>query len=466
MTVADIREIARRTASEIGLAFRDLEADPVTLIEHLLERIEKSSNTKIFITVTAERARNEARAATERYARGRPLSALDGVPIAWKDLFDIAGAPTTAASLIYRDSVAKERDLKCVANAAAAGMVCLGKLNMTEFAYSGLGLNPHFGTPLNPNDDKVHRSPGGSSSGSGAVVASGLSPCAIGTDTGGSVRIPASFNGVYGYKTSEGRIDKEGLVPLSRTLDTIGPLARSVEDCILLDMVLRGAVAADAMRLDLAKLTIIVPENYVLDFCEPAVLENFEQSIRLLELAGVRIKRRNIPQIDEVALLTAKHGSLAAAESYHEYHALVDAEESSKIDERVVHRIKQGGRMSANDLLHIQNARKSTMTSIAKTLEGALLAMPTTPVTAPEIAPLEADMDLFHKVNLNVLRNTMIGNFLGFCGLAIPNGRDSKGLPTSVLFSAPHGQDNFLLGHGLEIDRVLRDSFEPTWRRQ
>lgn len=463
--MTDIREIAGRTASEIGLAFRSRETDPVTLTEYLLDRIEKSSNTKIFITVTADRARNEARAAAERYAKGRPLSALDGVPIAWKDLFDVAGAPTTAASLLYRDSAAKDRDLKCVANAAAAGMVCLGKLNMTEFAYSGLGLNPHYGTPVNPNDDKVHRSPGGSSSGSGTVVASGLSPCAIGTDTGGSVRIPASLNGVYGYKTSEGRIDKEGLIPLSRTLDTIGPLARSVEDCILLDMVLRGAVAADTRRLDLDKLTIIVPENLVLDSCEPAVLENFEQSIRLLERAGARIERRNVPELDEVAVLTAEHGSLTTAESYHEYHALVDTEEGAKIDARVVHRIKQGGRMSANDLLYIQDTRKSTMASIAKSLEGALLAMPTTPVTAPEIAPLEADMDLFHEVNLKVLGNTMIGNFLGFCGLAIPNGRDSKGLPTSILFSAPHGQDDFLLGHGLEIDRVLRDSFEPTWKR-
>lgn len=463
--MTDISEIAGRTASEIGLAFRSGEADPVALTEFLLDRIDKSANSRIFIAVTADRAKREAQAAAARYERGRPLSALDGVPIAWKDLFDVAGAPTTGASRLYRDTPAKDRDLTCVANASAAGMVCLGKLNMTEFAYSGLGLNPHFGTPVNPNDDTVHRSPGGSSSGSGAVVAAGLAPCAIGTDTGGSVRIPASLNGVYGFKTSEGRIDKDGMIPLSRTLDTIGPLARSVADCVLLDMVLRGAIATDVRRLDLAGLRIVVAENIVLDACEPTILENFEQSLCLLEQAGARIERRIVAEIDETVATTAEHGSLVAAESYHEYRSLVDREDSAGIDARVVHRIKQGAQMSAHDLLCIQDVRKRTMASIAASLDGALLAMPTTPVTAPEIAPLEADMELFHEVNLKVLRNTMIGNFLGFCGLAIPNGRDGRGLPTSILLSAPLGCDDFLLGQGLEIERVLRDSFEPTWKR-
>ncbi len=463
--VTNLENIASRTASEIGLSFSSGQADPVTLTEYLLDRIDKTSNKNIFITVTAERAMKEAKSAAERHAKSRPLSPLDGVPVAWKDLFDVAGSRTTSASSLYRDSAVKDRDLKCVGNTAAAGMVCLGKLNMTEFAYSGLGLNPHFGTPVNPNDVEVHRSPGGSSSGSGAAVAWGLVPCAIGTDTGGSVRIPASLNGTYGFKTSEGRIDKEGMVPLSRTLDTVGPLARSVEDCILLDMILRGAVVADARRQDLDRLRIVIPENFVFDSCDPAVVENFERSVRLLEKAGARLERCTVPEIDEVTQVTRHHGSLAAAEAYHEYKDLVEGEEGARIDARVVHRIMQSGRMSANDLLRIQNSRRKTMVSIAAALEGALIAMPTTPVTAPEIAPLETDPDLFHKVNLTVLKNTMIGNYLGFCSLAIPNGRDGKGLPTSILFSAPMDGDDFLLGHGLEIDRVLRDCFDPTWKR-
>jgi len=462
--VGKIEDIARRTAAEIGLAFRSGEASPSSLTEYLLDRIEHAAGSNIFITVTADRARTEAAAAEKRYERSRPLGPLDGVPIAWKDLFDVAGSRTTAASALYRDSEVKHRDIQCVAHTAAAGMVCLGKLNMTEFAYSGLGLNPHFGTPVNPNDTRVHRSPGGSSSGSGAAVAAGLTPCAIGSDTGGSVRIPASLNGVYGYKTSEARIDKTGMVPLSRTLDTIGPLARSVEDCVLIDMVLRGAVSTGVRRQDLSSARIVVPENSALDDCAPAVLDNFEHCLRLLADAGARIERCVVPEFDEFTALTAAHGSLTAAESYHEYNELIESEAGSRIDERVVHRIMMGGKMSANDLLCIQNARGRIMASLAGALDGCLVAMPTTPVTAPEIAPLEADTETFHKVNLNVLKNTMAGNFLGFCGLAIPSGRDEIDLPTSILFSAPHGRDEFLLGHGLEIDRVLRDCFEPTWK--
>ncbi len=464
--VTSIEEVAVRTASEIGLAFRSGEADPLSLTEYLLDRIKRSASSNIFITVTGDRAKAEARESAKRYKRARPLGPLDGVPLAWKDLFDVAGSRTTAASALFRDSEVKRQDLKCVAFAASAGMVCLGKLNMTEFAYSGLGLNPHFGTPVNPNDTRVHRSPGGSSSGSGAVIAAGLAPCAVGTDTGGSVRIPASLNGVYGYKTSEGRIDKEGLVPLSRTLDSIGPLGRSVEDCVLMDMVLRGAVSTDVRHQELSSAKIVVPENFVLDGCAPAILENFELCLRRLEKAGARIERRRIPEIDEANALTAAHGTLTAAESYHEYSALIESKDGNKMDPRVVHRIMQGGRMSANDLLCIQETRRKTMTSLAASLGDALIAMPTTPITAPEIAPLEADMDLFHEVNLNVLKNTMVGSFLGFCGLAIPSGRDENHLPTSILFSALRGRDDFLLGLGLEIDRVLQDCFEPTWTRK
>lgn len=458
-------QIATRTASEIGRIFRAGLGNPIDLTEFLLERIDKTANSNTFITVTHERARAEAKASAARHAKGRPLSALDGAPIAWKDLFGVAGTRTTAASSLFREAPIQDRDLICVANAAVAGMVCLGKLNMTEFAYSGLGLNPHFGTALNPNDMAVPRSPGGSSSGSGTAVAAGLTPCAIGTDTGGSVRIPASFNGVYGFKTSQGRINNTGMMPLSRTLDTVGPLARSVEDCIVLDMILRGAATTDVRRQFLKQLRIIVPQNQVLENCEPAVLENFETSVRLLEKAGAKIERRHVPEIDEVVTLTAAHGTLAAAESFHEYHDLVASEKGQKIDPRVVFRIMQGAEMSAHDLLCIHETRLSTQQSLAVALAGAVLAMPTTPITAPEIAPLDADPDLFHKVNLHVLRNTAIGSFLGICGLAIPNGRDQKGLPTSIMFNAPGGQDDFLLGHGLEIDRVLQDSFDPTWTR-
>jgi aspartyl-tRNA(Asn)/glutamyl-tRNA(Gln) amidotransferase subunit A len=453
-----IEDIANRTAAGIALAYRSGEAGPVEVTECLLERIAKAKGDNIFITVTAERARAEARKAEARYAAGTPSSALDGVPIAWKDIFDVAGTPTTAASKVLADSPAKTADMPCVASVAAAGMVTLGKLNMTEFAYSGLGLNPHFGTPLNPNDRTTPRSPGGSSSGSGAAVAARLVPCAIGSDTGGSVRIPAAFNGVVGYKTSTGRIDKTGLIPLAQTYDTIGPLARSVEDCVLLDMILRGQVVSPVRRGALSALTIVAPTNVATDDAEPAVLENYERSLDALASRGAKIRRERVETLDRVLELTALHGTLIAAEAYTEYREMVESDKCAEIDRRVIFRMMGGKRMSANDVLSIQRERARLIPMFNAQMAGSLLAMPTTPITAPEVAPLEADDELFHKTNLRALRNTTLGNVLDLCGVAVPNGRDGNGMPTSFLISACHGQDETLLGYALEIERIIHDT--------
>lgn len=461
--MSKIEALARRTAGEIALAYRNGEADPVAVTEHFLGRIDEAEADRIFITVMGDRAREEARAAAKRLREGRPLSPLDGVPIAWKDLFDTRGAPTTAGSSLYRDAPPKTRDCPSVANAAAAGLVTLGKLNMTEFAYSGLGLNPHFGTPRNPNDRRVARAPGGSSSGSGTAVAAGLAPCAIGSDTGGSVRIPASLNGIVGLKTSEGRINKDGMVPLSRTLDTVGPLGRSVADCVLLDMILRGAPMTEVVRSDLDGVEFVAATNLVLDAADSAVVENYEAALAQLERAGAKVTRRRVDALDMASRMTSRHGSLTSAEAYNAFHGLVDGPDGTKIDRRVVHRIMQGKAMSAHDLLSIQCEREESIRRLEADLGEAFLLMPTTPVTAPEVAPLEADDELFHKVNLHVLRNTMLGNMLRLCGIALPTGRDANGLPTSILVSGPHGHDVRLMSVGLEIERQLRDAFEPTW---
>jgi aspartyl-tRNA(Asn)/glutamyl-tRNA(Gln) amidotransferase subunit A len=454
--VSNIEDIADRTAAGIALAYRSGEAGPVELTECVLERIARSKGDNIFITVSAARARAEARKAEGRYEVGAPLSPLDGVPIAWKDLFDVAGTPTTAGTKIFAGGPAKTADLACVANAAAAGMVSVGKLNLSELAYSGLGLNPHYGTPVNPNDRKTLRSPGGSSSGCGAAVAGRLVPCAIGSDTGGSVRIPAAFNGIVGYKTSTGRIDANGLVPLARSYDTIGPLARSVEDCILLDMALRGAVTTPVRRRELSSLAVLAPQNVVLDDADEAVVENFERSLEALARAGVSVRRERVETLDDIVEMNAKYGTLTAAEAYNEYRDIVDSEKAGAIDRRVVKRIMDGKRMSANDLLSIQRGRGRLIPKFHGQLGVALLVMPTTPITAPEVAPLEASDETFHKVNLKALRNTMLGNILDLCGVALPNGRDGNNMPTSLLVSAGHGDDERLLGYALEIERIVR----------
>lgn len=450
-----IEDIANRTAAGITLAYRSGEAGPVKVTECLLDRIEKAAADNIFITVMAERALAEARASETRYRSGNPLSALDGVSIAWKDLIDIAGAPTTAGSKLLSGGPVKTEDLACAANAAAIGMVTVGKLNMTEFAYSGLGLNPHFGTPLNPNDRTTPRSPGGSSSGCGAAVAAKLVPCAVGTDTGGSVRIPASFNGVTGFKTSCGRIDTTGLIPLARTYDTIGPLARSVEDCILLDRAMRGAITAEARRSDIRALTMLIPANVVMVDAEEAVIANFERVLEALSRAGVSIRREPVNTLDEIIEMNARHGTLTAAEAYHEYRDIVESDKVDQMDRRVVRRIMGGKTMSANDVLSIQRGRLRLIPKLLRQLRGALLVMPTTPITAPAVAPLEADDGTFHKINALAIRNTMLGNILDLCAVAMPNGRDGIGMPTSVMFSAAHGEDERLLSAALEIETVI-----------
>ncbi len=450
----DVEHLARQSAASIARALAAGQADPVGLTEYCLEKIEQQTSP-VFLNVTAGRALREAVAASKRLKAGNPASPLDGVPMAWKDLVDFEGETTTAASDIYRDAAPARADAPVLANATSAGMIALGKVNLSEFAYSGLGLNPHFGTPLNPHDPVTPRAPGGSSSASAVAVASGLAPSAIGTDTGGSIRIPAAFNGVVGYKSSEGRIPAKGVFALSNTLDTVGPLARSVEDCVLLDMVLRGAVTSPVRRIPAANLRIFVPETVVLEDLDPAVAENFENSLARLERAGARLTRGPLPEFAGAARLAAEVGSITAAEAYVEHRDLVDGPEAGRIDRRVVARIEGGKAMSAADLIRLHRARAAGMAAIRDRLDGAFLAMPTTPHVAPAIAPLEADDALFHSTNLKTLRNTMLGNFFNLPGVALPNGTDAGGMPTSFLLCTVGNDDERLLGAALDVERVL-----------
>ena len=447
-------DLHRRSAADIGRMIME-GLDPVEVTEFFLERIGSLRDEPVFITVTADRARSEAKLSRERHAEGRALGPLDGVPIAWKDLIDVAGTRTTAGSALRRDVEPASIDAPIVRHAAAAGLVTLGKTNLTEFAYSALGLNPHFGTPANPHDRTVARVPGGSSSGSAVAVARGLAPLAIGSDTGGSIRMPAAFCGLIGYKSSEGRWPKEGVVPLSSTLDTIGPLARSVEDCILLDSLLRGRSPSLPSLPDLSDLALLVPENRVLDALDDAVSRNFETSLASLQGAGVRIIRRPLSLLDDIALITERHGTLAAAEAYAHYRDTLEGPDVGQMDCRVAKRMMMGKAMTSDDIAAIEEARHRLAGQLVQELRTAFLAMPTIAHTAPEIAPLEADDDLFQRANQKTNRNASIGNFLGTPGIALPNGVDDRGLPTSFLLSAVAQDDDRLLAAGQVIEAVI-----------
>ena len=272
----------------------------------------------------------------------------------------MAGERTTAGSALYAESPPKERDAPIVANLDAAGMVALGKTNLSEFAFSALGLNPHFGTPRNPRDPATPRVAGGSSSGAAVAVAGGLAPCAIGSDTGGSIRAPASFCGIVGFKTSEGRIDKQGVFPLSRTLDTIGPMAHTVEDCVLIDMALRGQSNTSVRPLDLGGVEFVVPDKSGIDDAQPAVAANLETTMKRLAAAGAKVKSRPVPQIGAMRALSAQYGSFVAIEAYAEHRAIFDFADAQRMDRRVVKRAWGGGSASMTRSTFTAAARSSS----------------------------------------------------------------------------------------------------------
>ncbi len=428
----------------------------MALVEDVFDRIERVGDPAIFIETLKPRAMAEARASRQRLKAGNPASLLDGVPIAWKDLFDLKGRVTTAGSMVLKSNAPAKADAALVAAAKTAGLLSVGCLNMTEFAYSGIGLNPHYGTPRNPNGSGAARAPGGSSSASGVAVAAGIVPLSIGTDTGGSIRIPASFNGVVGYKSSTGHYPMDGVFPLSRTLDTLGPFAHSVADCVLADAVLRRLTKPAIKAAPAKGLELLVPETVVFDGCEEAVLKNFEAAIARLRKAGVRVRRIELPALQEIIDLNAKRGHILGAEALTVHWDRARGPDAGRMDARVVKRILLADKMTAVDLVVVLEERKRMIAETNALIGNALLAFPATPHVAMPIAPLEADMDVFFRNNAKTLRNTMLGNFLDWCGISIPDGTDADAMPTGFLLSGPHGRDAEMLSAALTLETLIR----------
>ena len=450
-----IENLEQQSGAEIARLIAAGKLDPVEAAEFFLGRIERQRENPSFILVTRERALNEAAASRKRHREGRPAGLLDGAPIAWKDLVDMAGERTTAGSALFAESKPKQEDAPIVANLSKAGMVALGKTNLSEFAFSALGLNPHFGTPRNPRDSTRPRIAGGSSSGAAVAVAGGLAPCAIGSDTGGSIRAPAAFCGIVGFKTSEGRIDKRGVFPLSRTLDTIGPMARTVEDCVLIDMALRGAPTAPARPLGLRGVEFVIPDKTGIDDADAAVAANFGAAMKRLAAAGAKVATRPVLSIAAMRALVSQHGSLVGVEAYAEHRAVFDSVDARRMDRRIVARAMLGRAASGHDVINLQRGREKLIAALTDELQGALLALPGTPMTAPPIDALERDDELFRVTNLRAIHYTFLGNLFRMCGLALPSGTDAAGLPTGVQLLALAGDDDRLLAIGLSVERAL-----------
>ncbi len=447
-----------RSIAQLSVLLQSGALDPRDLAEETLAEIAAHPDKAIFTVMTTARARTEADAAGKRLREGRSRGALEGIPVAWKDLFDLEGLPTTAGSRVLRASAPASKDAAVVRALAGAGMVSIGRVNMSEFAFSGLGINPHYGTPRNPASPAgEHRIPGGSSSGSGVAVAAGLVPVSIGTDTGGSIRIPAAFNGVVGYKATRGRYAMQGVFPLAKSLDSLGPLCRTVQDAVWIDAAMRGLPAVDApQRPDPADLSFVIPETVVFDGAEPAVVVAFEAAVERIARAGARIRRAVFPEFLAIFELMAKHGALVTAEAFVLHRPRITGPEAAEMDPRVVKRALSGENITLSDYVETLAARERLTAAFEARLgPGEFLLSPTLPHVAPALQPLVDDEDLFFQMNGKTLRNTLIGNFLDWCGVSLPCGAGDGGLPVGLLVSGPRGSDDRLLGAGCVVETLL-----------
>jgi len=432
------------TALELGAGIGNGTIDPVDLTDHFLERIKAHDGEhKVYLRPTPERARAEAEAAAARAKAGLRLGPLDGVPMSWKDLTDTAGVPTTFGSALFRDRV-PTHDALLLQRAQRGGMVCLGKTNLSEFAYSGLGINPTYGTPANAADADVPRVPGGSSSGAGVSVGAGLAPAGIGSDTGGSVRIPAAVNGVVGLKTTIGVLPLDGIMALSPSLDTIGPLTKDVGDANAIFALLNGTRPFDLRGADLQGVKLLKPTNIVFDELDETVAAASAAAFDRLSDAGADIVEAAVPEFDEAFEVVASHGNIISAEGYAIWRDELDA----RHDEMywgIYSRFELAKSLSAIDAerAHIL-IRRAIRRYQARVAGFAAVVLPTCPRVAPPIADLIDDPDAYNDANLALTRNTRLGNLLETCGVTLPCHRAGE-LPVGLLFMGPpHGEGRIL----------------------
>ena len=434
------------TAAELGDQIGKGKINPVELTEFFIEKIatHRHSN-RIYARTTAPRARGEAMGAANRAKAGLRRGVLDGVPLSWKDLFDTAGTATEAGSALLRGRTPVQ-DAFVLQTATREGLVCLGKTHMTELAFSGLGLNPVTATPPCINDDKAV--PGGSSSGAAASVAYGLAPAAIGSDTGGSVRVPAAWNDLVGLKTTSGRLSLQGVVPLCERFDTVGPLAHSVQDCALILAALEGRKPADLDGSSLTGMRFAVLETLALDDLRPRPAKGFEDALSRLARAGARIETLALPEVAEAMAFAAP---LFTAEAYAIWGPTIESA-PDKMFAPTRDRFRSGATVMATDYIagwrRLEVLRKIWA---QKTAAYDAVLLPTSPILPPDAARLLADSAYFAAENLLALRNTRIGNMFNACVLTLPTAEPSCGIS---FMAAPMTEDS-LLRLGTAAERAL-----------
>jgi aspartyl-tRNA(Asn)/glutamyl-tRNA(Gln) amidotransferase subunit A len=440
----------------IGQLAHDLATGRTTsrrLTEQALARIEdpKGEGGRAFIKVYKAQALAAADASDALRKAGIVLSPLAGLPVSIKNLCNVAGETTLAGSKALDDAPPAKDDAPVVARLRAAGAVIVGSTNMSEFAFSGVGYNPHYGTPRNPADRA--RVPGGSSSGAAVSVADGMAVAALGTDTGGSVRIPAAVCGLVGFKPTARRVPINGVVPLATSLDSIGPLAHSVECCAMVDAVFAGEPVTVPEPVPLAGLRFAVPMHFVMNDLDPGVIKAFERALRALAALGVKVEHIDLPQLDELAAINAK-GGFAAAEAY-AWHKDLLARRGNVYDPLVASRIRRGADMSAADYIELLDKRIDLQRRVsAITANYDAVALPTCAIPAPTLEEVSTP-EGFTKKNLLLLRNTSVGNFLDRCAISLPCQAPGE-LPVGFMLMGEAMADKRLLAMARSAAPVVR----------
>ncbi|HEX9521886.1 MAG TPA: amidase [Reyranella sp.] len=444
------------TNPTIGQLAADLAAGRITsrkLTEEAFARIEDAhgEGKRVFVKTWRAQALAAADACDALRKVAIVASPLAGIPVSIKNLCDVAGETTLAGSKALDETPPAKSDAPVVARLRAAGAVIVGSTNMSEFAFSGVGFNPHYGTPGNPADRK--RVPGGSSSGAAVSVADRMAVAALGTDTGGSVRIPAAVCGIVGFKPTARRVPIDGVVPLSTSLDSIGPLANSVECCAIVDAVFAGEPVAVPEAVPLAGLRFAVPRHFVMDDLHPVVAKAFERALKALAAKGAKVEEIDLPQLDELPAINAK-GGFAASEAY-AWHKELIARRGSDYDPLVAPRIRRGAEMTAADYIELLAKRADLQKRVAAvTSNYDAVVMPTCAITAPTLDEVSTP-EGFIKKNMLLLRNTTVGNFLDRCSISLPCHAPGE-LPVGFMLMGEAMADKRLLAMARSVATVVR----------
>ena len=405
-----------------------------------------------FTRVYADAARRSATAMDMLRAAGRAPSPYAGIPFSLKDLFDMAGEPTPAGSVVLANAPPAQATAPAIARLINAGLIPIGRTNMVEFAFSGLGLNPHYGTPRSPWDRETGRVPGGSSSGAAVSVSDGMVLAGIGTDTGGSCSIPAAMCGVVGYKPTQRRVPLSGAFPLSSSQDSIGPLAASVGCAAIIDAIMAGEPPELPVPLSLAGLRVGLPSNIVLDGMDQDVAEAYANALSAVEAAGAKLIEMAFPAMDLIAAVQAK-GGVNTPEAFTVHRHLL-ASQADGYDQRVRQRLERGGAVPVADYIEALRARTAIITQMdAQTRDFDVLMMPTCPIVPPAIAPL-ADEAAYLRTNMMLLRNTALGNFLDRCAISIPCHRKGEA-PVGLMLMGETMGDTKLLRIAQAVEAVI-----------